>query len=335
MGTHKHFRKRIDEMQDEVAIKRIAIVVPCYNEEQVLPQSSTILIELFDNLKQSQHIHADSKIYFIDDGSQDGTWEIIKSLSQSHSSISGIKLSRNYGHQSALLAGLFSAEGDAVISIDADLQDDVNIIKTMIDDFYKGKDIVYGVRGNRDTDSFFKRFSAKLFYKLMIIMGVDLIYNHADFRLMSRRTVEHLMQYNESNLFIRGIIPLIGYPTSTVAYDRTERLAGESKYPLRKMLGFAIDGITSFSITPLRLITLLGILILLLSIVVSIWVLSVVFFSTSAVPGWASTVLPIYFIGGIQLFSLGIIGEYLGKIYLETKKRPRFTIEENTSDKNK
>lgn len=314
-------------MQNQTKLIQLAIVVPCYNEEEVLPHTSTKLLELLNRLIHCKKVNVNSKIYFVDDGSQDKSWEIIHSLVSSHESISGIKLSRNHGHQNALLAGLFSAEGDAIISIDSDLQDDVNAIEAMIDEFYKGVDIVYGVRRKRDKDTTFKYLTAKFFYKLMILLGVELIDGHADFRLMSRRTVEHFKEFDESNLFLRAMIPQLGYQTSIVLYDRLERFAGESKYPIGKMLSFALDGITSFSVKPLRIITLFGFLVFFGSIITSAWVLGVKIITDTAVPGWASTVLPIYFIGGTQIFCIGVLGEYIGKIYLETKKRPRYIIE--------
>jgi len=306
---------------------QLSIVVPCYNEEEVLAESSKQLLELIKRLVEKKEIDESSSIYFVDDGSKDKTWEIISKLSQDNTQINGIKLSRNKGHQNALIAGLYSAKGDALVSIDADLQDDVSVIEQMVEKFKDGSDVVYGVRSKRDNDSWFKRFSAEGFYKLMALMGVDIIFNHADYRLMSRRVVEHLKSYEEVNLFLRAMVPLIGFKSDVVEYERSERFAGESKYPLRKMLSFAWDGITSFSVTPLRLISLIGATIFVISLFISIWALGVKIFSSSAVPGWASTVLPIYFIGGIQLLSLGVIGEYVGKIYSETKKRPKFIIE--------
>ena len=306
---------------------KLSIVVPCYNEEEVLEESSKQLLSLLKKLVDSKEVDESSYIYFVDDGSKDKTWEIISSLSTTYAQIKGIKLSRNQGHQNALLSGLFSAEGDALISIDADLQDDVLVIEQMVKDFKNGSDVVYGVRSKRESDTPFKRFSAEGFYKLMGLMGVDIVFNHADYRLMSRRVVEHLKSYEEVNLFLRAMVPLIGFSSSIVEYERSERFAGESKYPLRKMLSFAWDGVTSFSVVPLRLISAIGVIIFVVSLFISIWALGIKLFGDSAVPGWASTVLPIYFIGGIQLLSLGVIGEYVGKIYSETKKRPKYIIE--------
>jgi glycosyltransferase involved in cell wall biosynthesis len=310
---------------------QLTMVLPSYNEEAVLQETTKRLLVIFEDLIKKEKIDNSSRICFVDDGSKDKTWNIIEQLSQDNLHVSGIKLSRNRGHQNALLAGLFSVEGDIVISIDADLQDDINIIEQMIDSYSSGNDIVYAVRKERTTDTAFKRATAEGFYKLMHLMGVDIVYNHADYRLMSRRAIEHLKEFEEVNLFLRAMVPLVGFQSGKVYYDRAERFAGESKYPLKKMLSFAWDGITSFSVIPLRLITAAGFLIFIATIIMSLWVLGVKLFSQEAVPGWASTVLPIYFIGGIQVFSLGIVGEYIGKIYMETKKRPRFIIEKIVS----
>ncbi len=307
----------------------LSIVVPCYNEEEVLPETAKRLTGLLGRLQHSGKISENSKIYFVDDGSKDRTWEVIEALSETYPAVHGLKLSRNRGHQNALLGGLFTAEGDALVSIDADLQDDIDAIEEMVDAYHEGYDIVYGVRKARTTDTPFKRATAEGFYKLMHLMGVDIVFNHADFRLMSRRAVEELKQYPEVNLFLRAMVPLIGYPSTQVYYDRAERFAGESKYPLKKMLAFAWDGITSFSVVPLRLITATGFIIFIASILISLWAVGIKLFTDDAVPGWASTVLPIYFIGGIQVFSIGIVGEYIGKMYLETKRRPRFIIEKS------
>ncbi len=305
----------------------LGIVLPCYNEEEVIFETTKRLTLILNHLINVHKIKSNSKVYFIDDGSQDKTWGIIESLVHENTFITGIKLSRNKGHQNALLAGLLNAEGDALISIDADLQDDVNVIEAMVDKYAKGNIIVYGVRRQRTTDTIFKRWTALLFYKLMLSMGVDIEYNHADYRLMGRQALDSLKEYREVNLFLRGIVPLIGFQSSSVFYDRSERYAGESKYTLSKMLSFAWNGITSFSVVPLRLITTLGFITLSLTILMSLWIIGVKLFSGEAVPGWASTVLPIYFLGGVQIFSIGILGEYLGKIYSETKSRPRYIIE--------
>jgi Glycosyltransferases involved in cell wall biogenesis len=252
---------------------------------------------------------------------------LIERFADECSVVQGIKLSRNYGHQNALLAGLLVAQGDALVSVDADLQDDLGVIEQMLDAYHDGCDVVYGVRENREADSAFKRFTAESYYCLLAFMGVDVVFNHADYRLLSRRAVEALREYGEVNLFLRGIIPLLGFRSRSISYRRAERFAGESKYPMRKMLSLACQGITSFSTFPLRLITVLGLIIFVVSSLLGIWAIGIRLFSDLAVPGWASTVVPAYFLGGIQLLGIGIIGEYLAKIYMETKRRPRFHIE--------
>lgn len=305
----------------------ISIVIPCYNEYAVLPETWGRLKKLLINLQEEKTINSESKILFVDDGSKDATWQLIEGyVTESHWA-SGIKLSRNRGHQNALLAGLLYAKGDAVISVDADLQDDIHAIKRMIEDFIAGKDIVYGVRKERDTDTLFKRFTAEIYYRLLDTMGVEVIFNHADYRLLSRRAIEALREFREVNFFLRAIIPLLGFPSSIVYYQRKERFAGESKYPLKKMLALAWQGITSFSAVPLRIITTLGFTIFFGSLSITLWAIAVRLFSDQAVPGWTSTVVPIYLMGGIQLLGIGIIGEYLAKIYMETKSRPPFIIE--------
>lgn len=273
-------------------------------------------------------ITKESRIVFVNDGSKDKTWEIIRQLHEENPIFAGINLSKNRGHQNALLAGLLTAKNyaDALISLDADLQDDVSVIEKFIDEFYLGHDVVYGVRSSRRTDTFFKKFSAESFYKVMKLLGVNIVFNHADYRLMSKRALEGLNEFEESNIFLRGIIPLIGYPSTSVEYERHERFAGESKYPLKKMLSFAFDGITSFSIKPIRMILNSGILMFLVSIVIMLWSLMDKI-SGNTVPGWTSLIISIWMIGGIQLISIGFVGEYIGKIYEETKKRPRFIIE--------
>lgn len=311
----------------------LGIVLPCYNEEEVIFETTKRLTLLLKQLIDSKKVNDNSKIYYVDDGSQDKTWEIIESLVDKNSFVTGIKLSCNQGHQNALLAGLLNAEGDALISIDADLQDDVNVIEAMLDEYAKGNVIVYGVRRQRATDTIFKRWTALLFYKLMLNMGVNIEYNHADYRLMGRKAIESLKKYREVNLFLRGIVPLIGFQSNSVYYDRSERYAGESKYTLSKMLSFAWTGITSFSVTPLRVITVLGFVTLFLTIAMSFWIIGVKLFTGEAIPGWASTVLPIYFLGGIQIFAIGILGEYLGKVYNETKSRPRYIIDKIVNSK--
>jgi glycosyltransferase involved in cell wall biosynthesis len=305
----------------------ISIVIPCYNEEEVLPETSRRLLEKLAQLSGAGAISAKSRIYFVDDGSRDRSWELIEDLCRRNTQVSGIKLARNRGHQNVLLAGLLHAEGDALISMDADLQDDIDKIDAMVEEFRKGAHIVYGVRRSRSEDGSFKRMSAHGFYKLMRWLGADILENHADYRLMSRMAVECLREFGEVNLFLRGMVPLIGLRSAIVHYDRPPRFAGESKYPLRRQLAFAIDGLTSFSVVPLRTISLLGLLISGLTILLAAWVLWLGLFTDVPVPGWASTVLPVYFIGGVQLLCLGVIGEYLGKTYQEVKARPRYTIE--------
>ena len=309
----------------------VSIVVPCYNEEAVLSETTRQLADLLQQLIIEGKITSNSRVYYIDDGSRDRTWELIESLSETREFVRGIKLSRNRGHQNALLAGLLTAEGEVIISVDADLQDDLSAIRKMIEFYAAGYDIVYGVRSSRKTDTFFKSFTAKAYYRLLSLMGVEIIYNHADYRLMSRRVIHAMKEFGEVNLFLRGIIPQLGFSHAIVYYDRADRFAGESKYPLRKMLALAWQGITSFSDLPLQFITHLGLLVSLISFVVTAWAVWIRLFTEEAIPGWASTVLPIYFLGGIQLLCLGIIGEYLAKVYTETKRRPRYIIEKTTS----
>lgn len=307
---------------------RLAIVVPCYNEEEVLSESARRLSVVLKKMINGNKISKDSYILFVNDGSKDETWNKIQEEHQKNSLVWGLNLAGNVGHQNALLAGLMTAKksADAIVSIDADLQDDENVIIEMVDKFLEGKDIVYGVRNNRDTDSFFKRTTALGFYKVMKLMGVKSVYNHADFRLMSKRAVEQLEQYEERNIFLRGMVPLIGYETDCVYYKRAERFAGESKYPLKKMLSFAWDGITSFSIKPITLISALGGVITCLSVIAAIYFL-IAYIRGNVVPGWSSLFVSIWFFGGVQLLSIGIIGQYIGKIYVEVKRRPRYNIE--------
>ncbi|HQW68804.1 MAG TPA: glycosyltransferase family 2 protein [Flavobacterium sp.] len=305
----------------------IGIVLPCYNEEQVLNLTASKLLDAVQELISKELISKSSFIAFVDDGSKDKTWELIEGLTESKH-IKGLKLSGNVGHQNALLAGLltFNSQADALISIDADLQDDISVIEEMIEKFKDGINVVYAVRKERKTDTFFKRNTALLFYKLMTFMKVDIIYNHADYRLCSQRVISALSEYGEVNLFLRGIIPKIGFSKDIVYYNRLERAAGESKYPFRKMLSFAWNGITSFSNYPLKMVTTVSFLVFLFCILMSIYALVSLYFY-DIVPGWFSTVLPMYFLGGVQLFCLGIIGEYIGKIYSEVKQRPRFFID--------
>jgi polyisoprenyl-phosphate glycosyltransferase len=312
---------------------KLSVVVPCYNEQEVLPETASRLSKIFDGLIEEGQIHSESRIYFVDDGSTDRTWAIVEDLNRNTTRFEGVKLSRNRGHQNALLAGLFHAPGDAILSIDADLQDDLNAINGMLKAHSDGADIVFGVRNDRSSDTYFKRVTAQIYYRLLKGMGVEVIHNHADYRLMSRRAVEALRQYPESNLFLRAMIPELGFRTAIVCYERYERFAGVSKYPLQKMIALAVQGVTSFSVQPLRIITLFGFVISIVSFLLSGWALiaAVVFHST--VPGWASTVVPIYLICGVQMLCLGVIGEYIGKIYIETKHRPRFLVDTTTEQK--
>lgn len=305
------------------------LVIPCYNEEEVLPETSYRLKEKMNNLIERNKIAPQSRIVFVNDGSKDNTWEIIRNLHQSDKLFGGINLSRNRGHQNALLAGLLTVKdhADMVISMDADLQDDINAIDEMVDKYLNGIDIVYGVRGSRQKDTFFKRATAEGFYKAMNTMGANTVFNHADYRLMSKRALEGLAQYGEVNLFLRGIVPMIGYPTDVVYYERGERFAGESKYPLGKMLSFAIEGITSLSTKPIRMITGLGFFIFVVSIGMLIYSL-IRHFMGATIVGWTTLMVSLWAIGGLILLSLGVVGEYIGKIYLETKARPRFIIEQ-------
>lgn len=305
------------------------IVVPCYNEEEVLPETARRLREKLEQLMGEGKISPQSRVLFVNDGSRDGTWSVIQGLHGDCPLFSGVDLSRNRGHQNALLAGLMTAKdrADMVISMDADLQDDIHAVDAMVDKFHEGCDIVYGVRSSRARDSFFKRTTAEGFYRVMNFLGAETVFNHADYRLMSRRALEGLAQFREVNLFLRGIVPLIGYNAGYVAYERGERFAGESKYPLKKMLSFALEGITSLSTKPIRYITLLGFLVFLVSILMLIY--SIVRWAHGdTVIGWASVICSVWAIGGLILLALGIIGEYIGKIYLETKARPRFLIRE-------
>ncbi len=307
----------------------LTFVVPCFNEEAVLPETAARLEELLDGLAEEGLVDDRSAAMFVDDGSRDGTWGIIEEHCRDSARFAGLKLSRNQGHQNALLSGLLTAEGDILISIDADLQDDLGAVRPMLLAHRNGADIVCGVRRNRDVDRAFKRLTATGYYRLMKWLGVDIVFNHADFRLMNRQAVESLRDYGEVNLFLRGIVPHLGYKTATVEYDRLSRFAGETKYPLRRMLSLAFEGITSFSTRPLRWITLSGLSISVLAFFLTIWAIAARLFGVF-VPGWASTAVPLYFLGGVQLLALGMIGEYLGKVYLETKRRPRFIIERKT-----
>lgn len=306
----------------------LAIVVPCYNEEESLPKTIKVLNDLLDKLITAQKVSVGSKNYFVDDGSRDKTWEILQETALHDAKVVAIKLSRNKGHQNALYAGLCTTTEEITVSIDADLQDDPANIEKMVDEYLNGSDVVYGVRSARKTDTFFKRFTAEGYYHTMRTMGVDLVFNHADFRLLSRRALDALKEYKESNLFLRGIVREVGFKSSIVEYERQARELGESKYPLKKMLSFAWKGITAFSAVPLRMITVLGLFSGFASFALILWVLGIRFFSDHAVPGWASILLPLLFIGSVQLLCLGVIGEYLSKIYEEVKGRPKYHISE-------
>ena len=314
-------------------MKTLYIVVPCYNEEEVLPETSRRLREKLEALMTARKISGESRVLFVNDGSKDKTWEIISALHAQCPLFCGVDLTRNRGHQNALLAGLMTAKGraDAVISMDADLQDDVDAVDEMVDKFLDGVDIVYGVRSSRKKDTFFKRFTAEGFYRVMNAMGAETVFNHADYRLMSRRALEGLAEFKEVNLFLRGIVPMIGYRTDTVEYERGERFAGESKYPLKKMLAFAMEGITSLSVKPLRMITALGCGVFFVSIIMIIY--NIIRWACGAtVAGWASLSCSVWFLGGLILLCLGVVGEYVGKLYLESKDRPRYIIREVLED---
>ena len=315
-----------------MAIKKLEtlfVVIPCYNEETVLEETTKRMKVKLEELIKAKKISANSRVMYVNDGSKDSTWSIIKKINQKEKLFTGITLSKNRGHQNALLAGLMTAKkyADLVISMDADLQDDINAIDEMLEEYNKGNEIVYGVRSARKKDTFFKKFTAEGFYKIMKFMGVDIVFNHADYRLTSKKVLDELEKYNEVNLFLRGIFPLIGYKTSVVYYERSERFAGESKYPLKKMLSFAWEGITSFTTTPLKMIMNFGLIIAFLSMIYLIYVL-IRYLTGNTVTGWATITSLICLFSGIQIFCIGVIGEYLGKVYIETKSRPRYCIEE-------
>lgn len=307
------------------------IVIPCYNEQEVLPVTSGMFLEKLENLVAMGKISDKSRILFVNDGSKDNTWEIIQNLSSQSEHFKGVSLSRNRGHQNALLAGLMEAKNcaDITISIDCDGQDDINAIDLMLDEYSGGAEVVYGVRKDRSSDKFFKRFTAQCFYKLMKFLGAETVYNHADYRLLSSKVLKEFANFKEVNLFLRGLIPLVGFKSASVYYERHERLAGKSHYPLRKMLSLAFDGITSLSIKPIRIITALGVIVALLSVVGIIWTF-VTALSGMTAPGWASVTCILCFLSGIQLVCLGVLGEYIGKIYIETKQRPRYIVAERT-----
>ncbi len=308
------------------------LVIPCFNEEEVFPETAKRVTNLLNDLVKDGHVSSESCAYFVDDGSRDRTWALIEEQSEISTRVRGIKLSRNFGHQYALMAGLLNVPGQVTISLDADLQDDLGAIRDMIVEYRKGADIVFGVRSARTHDTRFKRWTARGYYKLLELMGVEVIYDHADYRLLSRRAIEALREFQESNLFLRALIPRLGFKAAIVKYDRAERFAGESKYPLRKMLSLALQGITSFSVRPLRMVTQLGLAISFLSLGLGLWALISAIVFEATVPGWASTVVPIYFVCGVQMLCIGIVGEYTGKIYLETKRRPRFIVEKSTEN---
>ena len=310
------------------------LVVPCYNEEQVLEETTKQLKNKLQSMIKAKKISDKSRVMYVNDGSKDKTWELIKEINKKEELFTGITLSRNRGHQNALLGGLMTAKNyaDVVISMDADLQDDINAIEGMIDKYHEGCDIVYGVRSARKTDTWFKKTTAEGFYKVMKFLGVDIVYNHADYRLTSKRVLEEFANFKEVNLFLRGMFPLVGYKSDVVYYERNERFAGESKYPLKKMLNFAWDGITSFSVKPLRFICILGFAVLFVSIIIMVYSLIQKILGNT-VTGWTFLSISIWFIGGLQMISIGIIGEYIGKMYNETKQRPRFIISENLEEK--
>ena len=311
------------------------IVVPCYNEEEVLNETCTRLLGLLESMRRINLVSVQSRIVFVDDGSRDATWQIITELEQDYPEVCGIKLAHNVGHQNALFGGLMTVRNDCdcAISIDADLQDDINVIPEMIKKYRdEGCEVVYGVRNKRDTDTFFKRETALGFYKMMKLMGVDMVYNHADFRLMSRAALHALSQFEERNLFLRGMVPLIGFKSDKVYYDRGERFAGESKYPLKKMISFAFDGITSFSINPIRLISAIGVIACVISVIMAIYAIVQKILGHVNV-GWTSVICSIWFLGGLQMLGIGLIGEYIGKMYKEVKRRPRFIVERYIGDR--
>ena len=314
---------------------KLAIVVPCYNEQEVLPQSLPVLQKVLQQLQSQQQISADSQIVFVDDGSQDQTWSLISQFSQTNANVAGIKLSRNFGHQNALLAGLSTvSDADFIVTIDSDLQDDPQVITQMVQQYYAGAEVVYGVRNNRDSDSRFKRTTAEGFYKFMNFLGVKLVPDSADFRLLSQRAAQVLLDYPERNLFLRGLVPLVGFPSAKVYYRRQPRAAGESKYPLLKMLHLALDGITSFSVAPIKLIMGLGLVIVAVSLFLLIYTI-IQKIRGDVVSGWSSLMISIWGLGGIQLICISVIGEYIAKIFNEVKRRPRFTIEKNLYHKQK
>lgn len=306
---------------------QLTIVAPCYNEEEILSYSHPKLANVIDSLIRKNKVSGESHIVFVDDGSEDNTWNLLVGITEKFERVRAIKLSRNYGHQSAILSGMFHSQGDIVITVDVDLQDDLNAIEKMVDAYHAGFEIVIGVRLERNSDTFFKKYTALLFYRIMDLLGTPVVYNHADFRLLSRRVINHIREMTETNLFLRGVIPSLGFNKTKVYYNRNERVLGKTKYTLPKMVKLALDGVTSFSIFPLYFVLGLGMFVSVGSIFCSIWVLVVKFIIKKAIPGWASTLLPVYFIGGVQLICLGVVGIYVAKIYMETKRRPHYIIE--------
>ena len=315
-------------------IPKLIIVIPCYNEQEVLPITAPMFLEKINSLINQKLISSDSKIMFVNDGSKDNTWEIIQDLAKSNDKYIGITQSRNRGHQSTVLAGLMEAKDmcDITISIDCDGQDDINAMDEMVKEYLNGCDVVYGVRNDRETDTAFKKNTAQAFYKILNFLGAEVVYNHADYRLLSSRFLNEFANFEEVNIFLRGMVPLVGFKSTSVYYKREERIAGESKYPLSKMLGLAIDGITSLSIKPIRIITSIGVIVSLISFILMIWAV-IQYFKGDVISGWSSTVVILTFLGGIQILSIGLVGEYIGKIYMESKNRPRYIISERTYEK--
>lgn len=327
MELRSQWNLDVQEKDGLTAPPVVSLVLPCYNEEEVLPETTRRLVTLLEQWQEAGLIASGSAIYYVDDGSRDRTWQMIAGYAASSPLVCGVKLSRNRGHQNALLCGLMSVPGDVLISLDADLQDDLEAIPRMVMAFREGNEIVFGVRSARTTDSFLKRYTAQGYYKLLAALGVEIVYNHADYRLLSRRAVETLRSYDETHLFLRGLVLQLGYRSTVVEFERAARFAGDSKYPLSKMLALAWQGITSFTAYPLRLITGVGVIVSLGSLSLATWALFVRIFTEQALPGWASVVIPMYFLGGVQLLSLGIIGEYLAKVYEASKHRPRFHVD--------
>ena len=320
-------RKLYTPRRKTMSGKKLLIVIPCYNEEEALPSTLKRMETLMNKMLGEKLIDKNSRVMFVDDGSADNTWQILKKGVGKTPFFEALRLSRNFGHQSAILAGMFDNEADIYVTIDADLQDDPDCIVEMLQKIKAGADIVYGVRRERSSDTWFKRVSAQAFYRLLLMLGVKIVYNHADFRMMTRRAVEQLKRFPERNLFLRAVVPLVGFKSDSVYYSRTPRTAGTTKYPLKKMLSFSIDGITSFSSKPIRFILLLGVMLFVLDIVMSVYVF-IAYFGHSAIPGWASLMLSIWFIGSLILIGLGVVGEYIGKIFVEVKQRPRYNIKD-------